>query len=42
MDLLLQSKVYNYFDVKRMTNQFKDKLAKGGYGGIYEGKLFDG
>ena len=32
---------YSYADVKRITNQFKDKLGEGGYGTVYKGKLSD-
>ena len=32
---------YSYADVKRITNQFKDKLGEGGYGIVYKGKLSD-
>ncbi|KAA8541033.1 hypothetical protein F0562_024996 [Nyssa sinensis] len=35
-------KRYNYSDVKKMTNFFKDKLGQGGNGGVYKGKLYDG
>ena len=35
-------KRYNYSDIKKMTNSFKDKLGQGGYGSVYEGKLGDG
>ncbi|WKA07609.1 hypothetical protein VitviT2T_025409 [Vitis vinifera] len=30
---------YSYSDIKRITNQFKDKLGQGGYGIVYKGKL---
>ncbi|KAL6321172.1 hypothetical protein AAG906_012944 [Vitis piasezkii] len=30
---------YSYADIKRITNQFKDKLGQGGYGTVYKGKL---
>ena len=30
---------YSYADIKRITNQFKDKLGEGGYGKVYKGKL---
>lgn len=33
---------YSYNDIKRMTNNFKDKLGEGGYGRVFKGKLFDG
>ncbi|KAA8529125.1 hypothetical protein F0562_034076 [Nyssa sinensis] len=33
---------YNYSDVKKMTNSFKEKLGQGGYGGVYKGKLHNG
>ena len=30
---------YSYVDIKRITNNFKDKLGQGGYGTVYKGKL---
>ncbi|KAI5344534.1 hypothetical protein L3X38_012411 [Prunus dulcis] len=30
---------YSYADIKRMTNQFKDKLGQGAYGTVFKGKL---
>ena len=33
---------YNFTDIKKFTNSFKDKLGQGGYGGVYKGKLLDG
>ncbi|XP_024927218.2 rust resistance kinase Lr10 isoform X2 [Ziziphus jujuba] len=30
---------YSYSDIKRITNQFKDKLGQGAYGTVYKGKL---
>ena len=30
---------YTYADIKKITNQFKDKLGQGGYGTVYKGKL---
>ncbi|RVW22565.1 Rust resistance kinase Lr10 [Vitis vinifera] len=30
---------YSYADIKKITNQFKDKLGQGGYGTVYKGKL---
>ena len=30
---------YSYADIKRITNNFKDKLGQGGYGTVYKGKL---
>ncbi|KAL6321095.1 hypothetical protein AAG906_012867 [Vitis piasezkii] len=30
---------YSYSDIKKITNQFKDKLGQGGYGIVYKGKL---
>ncbi|PRQ55782.1 putative glycerophosphodiester phosphodiesterase, protein kinase RLK-Pelle-LRK10L-2 family [Rosa chinensis] len=30
---------YSYADIKRITNQFKDKLSQGAYGTVYKGKL---
>ncbi|KAG4125799.1 hypothetical protein ERO13_D10G120500v2 [Gossypium hirsutum] len=38
----LTPKRYRYSDVKNMTNSFRDKLGKGGYGNVYKGKLLDG
>ncbi|RVW87508.1 Rust resistance kinase Lr10 [Vitis vinifera] len=32
---------YSYADIKKITNQFQDKLGEGGYGTVYKGKLFD-
>jgi serine/threonine protein kinase len=32
---------YNYSDIKKMTNFFRDKLGEGGYGGVYKGQLPD-
>ncbi|XP_057754277.1 receptor-like kinase TMK4 isoform X2 [Arachis stenosperma] len=33
---------YNYSEVKSMTNSFRDKLGKGGYGIVYKAYLRDG
>ncbi|XP_077229859.1 rust resistance kinase Lr10-like isoform X2 [Tasmannia lanceolata] len=30
---------YSYADLKKMTDQFKDKLGQGGYGSVFKGKL---
>ncbi|KAK9293029.1 hypothetical protein L1049_021013 [Liquidambar formosana] len=30
---------YSYADIKRITNQFKDKIGQGGYGTVFKGKL---
>ena len=30
---------YSYADIKRITNQFKDKLGEGGYGTVYKGNF---
>ncbi|KAL6129362.1 hypothetical protein ACLB2K_072713 [Fragaria x ananassa] len=30
---------YSYADIKRITNQFKDKLGEGAYGTVFKGKL---
>ncbi|KAL6010832.1 hypothetical protein ACLOJK_001274 [Asimina triloba] len=38
----LVPKRYQYFDLKKMTNSFKDKLGQGGFGGVFKGKLQDG
>nr|XP_048329746.1 rust resistance kinase Lr10-like isoform X3 [Ziziphus jujuba var. spinosa] len=33
---------YSYFDIRKMTMGFKDKLGAGGYGSVYKGKLRSG
>ncbi|XP_073138254.1 LEAF RUST 10 DISEASE-RESISTANCEUS RECEPTOR-LIKE PROTEIN KINASE-like 2.1 isoform X2 [Henckelia pumila] len=33
---------YKYFELKRITNSFNEKLGKGGYGSVYKGKSSDG
>ncbi|KAE9611763.1 putative glycerophosphodiester phosphodiesterase, protein kinase RLK-Pelle-LRK10L-2 family [Lupinus albus] len=33
---------YNYAEVKKMTNSFRNKLGQGGFGCVYKGKLQDG
>ncbi|KAH9722834.1 LEAF RUST 10 DISEASE-RESISTANCE LOCUS RECEPTOR-LIKE PROTEIN KINASE-like 2.1 [Citrus sinensis] len=38
----LPLKRYNFSDVKKTTNSFKDKLGQGGFGSVYKGKLLDG
>ncbi|KAG4123079.1 hypothetical protein ERO13_D11G301600v2 [Gossypium hirsutum] len=30
---------YSYYEVKKMTRDFKDKLGEGGYGSVFKGKL---
>ncbi|XP_028084345.1 rust resistance kinase Lr10-like [Camellia sinensis] len=30
---------YSYADIKKITNQFEDKVGQGGYGIVYKGKL---
>ncbi|GMP70525.1 hypothetical protein CsSME_00029337 [Camellia sinensis var. sinensis] len=30
---------YSYVDIKKITNQFQDKVGQGGYGIVYKGKL---
>ncbi|XP_057508147.1 rust resistance kinase Lr10-like [Actinidia eriantha] len=30
---------YSYADIKKITNQFQDKVGKGGFGTVYKGKL---
>ncbi|KAK8518267.1 hypothetical protein V6N13_027740 [Hibiscus sabdariffa] len=37
----LAPKRYTYSDIKRMTDSFKEKLGKGGFGCVYKGKLPD-
>ncbi|KAI8007772.1 Rust resistance kinase Lr10 [Camellia lanceoleosa] len=32
---------YSYADIKKITNQFEDKVGQGGYGIVYKGKLSD-
>ena len=32
---------YSYADIKKITNQFQDKLGEGGCGTVYKGKLSD-
>ncbi|XVE69249.1 hypothetical protein DITRI_Ditri09bG0137300 [Diplodiscus trichospermus] len=32
---------YRYSDIKNITNSFRVKLGKGGYGDVYKGKLLD-
>ncbi|KAK9911871.1 hypothetical protein M0R45_035753 [Rubus argutus] len=31
---------YSYEDIKRITNQFKDRLGQGSYGTVFKGKLY--
>ncbi|MED6130960.1 hypothetical protein PIB30_005614 [Stylosanthes scabra] len=38
----LAPKMYNYSEVKKITNSFCDQLGKGGYGVVYKRKLSDG
>ncbi|ONI17211.1 hypothetical protein PRUPE_3G145600 [Prunus persica] len=38
----LTPKRYTYANVKKMTDSFKDKIGKGGYGTVYKGRLPDG
>ncbi|EOY13495.1 PR5-like receptor kinase [Theobroma cacao] len=33
---------YSYFEIKRMTDGFKNKLGQGGYGSVFKGKLRSG
>ncbi|KAK4767659.1 hypothetical protein SAY86_015409 [Trapa natans] len=35
----LAPKRYRYWEVKKMTNSFSEKLGKGGYGVVYKGQL---
>ncbi|XP_021806569.1 LEAF RUST 10 DISEASE-RESISTANCE LOCUS RECEPTOR-LIKE PROTEIN KINASE-like 2.5 [Prunus avium] len=38
----LTPKRYSYANVKKMTDNFKDKIGKGGFGTVYKGRLPDG
>ncbi|KAL6626696.1 hypothetical protein ACP70R_030422 [Stipagrostis hirtigluma subsp. patula] len=38
----LTPKRYNYSDLKKITNCFKEKLGEGGYGTVFKGSLQDG
>ncbi|CAL2235150.1 unnamed protein product [Prunus armeniaca] len=38
----LAPKRYSYANVKKMTDSFKDKIGKGGFGTVYKGRLPDG
>ncbi|XP_057724035.1 LEAF RUST 10 DISEASE-RESISTANCE LOCUS RECEPTOR-LIKE PROTEIN KINASE-like 2.1 [Arachis stenosperma] len=38
----LQINRYNYSDMKKVTNSFKNKLGAGGFGSVYKGQLKDG
>ncbi|KAK9115427.1 hypothetical protein Syun_022224 [Stephania yunnanensis] len=40
--LSLSPKRYKYYDVRKMTNSFKEKLGQGGYGSVFKGQLLDG
>ncbi|XP_058102700.1 rust resistance kinase Lr10-like isoform X1 [Magnolia sinica] len=33
---------YSYWDIRRMTMHFKEKLGQGGFGSVYKGKLRNG
>ena len=35
-------KRYKFFELKKLTNSFKDELGQGGYGRVYKGMLLDG
>ncbi|KAK6921208.1 Protein kinase domain [Dillenia turbinata] len=39
---MLTLKRYSHYDIKKMTNSFKEKLGQGGFGDVYKGKLPDG
>ncbi|XP_022846615.1 LEAF RUST 10 DISEASE-RESISTANCE LOCUS RECEPTOR-LIKE PROTEIN KINASE-like 2.1 [Olea europaea var. sylvestris] len=39
---ILATRRYNYFDIKKMTNSFRDNLGEGGFARVYRGKLSDG
>ena len=38
----LAVKRYRFYDIKKMTLSFQEKLGQGGYGDVYKGKLSDG
>ncbi|CAI9113532.1 OLC1v1014146C1 [Oldenlandia corymbosa var. corymbosa] len=38
----LKPRRYSYHEIKRMTNQFKEKIGQGGYGEVYRGNLPSG
>ncbi|KAL6321099.1 hypothetical protein AAG906_012871 [Vitis piasezkii] len=38
----LQPIRYSYSEIKKMTNNFQDKLGQGGFGSVYKGKLRSG
>ncbi|BFG25343.1 hypothetical protein CerSpe_116170 [Prunus speciosa] len=38
----LTPKRYTYANVKKMTDSFRDKIGKDGYGTVYKGRLLDG
>ncbi|XP_075475944.1 PR5-like receptor kinase [Primulina tabacum] len=38
----LDPKRYKYYEIKKITNSFREKLGKGGYGKVYKGTLPDG
>jgi len=33
---------YSYSEIKKITNDFKEKLGEGGFGSVYKGKLHSG
>ena len=37
--IILKPTRYSYAEIKKITNQFHDKLGEGGYGTVYKGKL---
>ncbi|XP_048445584.1 LEAF RUST 10 DISEASE-RESISTANCE LOCUS RECEPTOR-LIKE PROTEIN KINASE-like 2.1 isoform X2 [Pyrus x bretschneideri] len=38
----LAVKRYKFSEIRKMTQSFKDKLGRGGYGDVYKGNLLDG
>ncbi|KAI9120183.1 hypothetical protein K1719_008831 [Acacia pycnantha] len=38
----LSAKRYSYLEVKKATNNFKNKLGQGAFGSVYKGRLSDG
>ncbi|KAI5326738.1 hypothetical protein L3X38_035812 [Prunus dulcis] len=41
-NLNLMPRRYSYSDIKKMTNDFKNKLGQGGFGSVFKGELSNG